>query len=58
MTGRRVRTLARGSELAAGSHQLEWNGRNDAGALLRAGLYFCRLDAGTASETRRIVFAR
>ena len=58
VTGRRVRTLANESELAAGSHQLEWNGRDDAGALLRAGLYFCRLTAGGSNETRRIVLAR
>ena len=58
VTGRRVRTLANESELAAGSHQLEWNGRDDAGAPTRAGLYFCRLTAGSSSETRRIVLTR
>lgn len=58
VTGRRVRTLAAGRELTPGSHALEWNGRDDAGAVLDAGLYFCRLETETASETRRMVFAR
>jgi flagellar hook assembly protein FlgD len=56
--GRRVKTLARGGLLESGSHSFEWNGRDDGGALLATGLYFCRLEAGSASETRRIVFAR
>lgn len=55
--GRLVRTLASGASLEAGSHQMEWDGRDDAGTLLEAGLYFCRLDAGSASATRRMVFA-
>jgi len=44
--------------LESGSHQLEWNGRDEDGTLLAAGLYFCRLDAGLASEMRRMVLAR
>ncbi len=58
VTGRLVRTLADGSELEAGGHRVEWNGRDEGGAQLVAGLYFCRLVAGPASETRRMVLAR
>jgi endonuclease I len=58
VTGRLVRTLANGSVLESGSHRLEWNGRDEGGAQLEAGLYFCRLGAGSASETRRMVLAR
>jgi len=57
VTGRRVRTLVSGS-LESGSHHVEWDGRDDRGGLLEAGLYFCRLDAGSVSETLRMVFAR
>ena len=58
VTGRLVRTLADGGMLESGSHQVEWSGRDDGGARLEAGLYFCRLAAGPASETRRMVLAR
>ncbi len=58
VTGRRVRVLVDGRAMEPGSHAVEWNGRDDRGALLKAGLYLCRLDAGTVSETKRIVFTR
>ncbi len=58
VSGRVVRTLAAGGVLEPGSHHVDWDGRDDRGALLRTGLYFCRLDAGPVSETRRMVFAR
>ena len=43
LIGRRVRTLQRGS-LAAGLHQFEWNGRDDSGRRVPAGVYFVTLD--------------
>ncbi len=58
VTGRLVRTLADGSVLESGSHRREWDGRDERGAQLGAGLYFCRLVAGPVSETRRMVLAR
>jgi endonuclease I len=57
VTGRSVRTLADG-DYTAGSHRIEWDGRDDGGVRLDAGLYFCRLDSGGASDTRRVVFAK
>lgn len=58
VTGRVIRVLENGGELESGSHQVEWNGRDDRGALAQAGLYFCRLDASSGSETKRMVFVR
>jgi hypothetical protein len=58
VSGRLVRTLVDGSELESGSHRVEWNGRDQVGAQVGAGLYFCRLTAGPVSETRRMVLAR
>ena len=58
VTGRVVRTLADGSVLESGSHHVEWNGHDEGGAQLQAGLYFCRLVAGPSSVTRRMVLAR
>jgi hypothetical protein len=57
VTGRVVRTLA-GGEFEAGSHALDWDGRDEGGSPLQAGLYFCRLEAGAAHGTRRMVLAR
>lgn len=52
--GRRVRTLAHG-RLAAGSHEFAWDGRDDQGAKLGAGLLFVRLRAGGQEAVRRVV---
>jgi len=54
LAGRRVKTLASGVQ-EPGAHQAEWDGRDEAGASVGAGLYFCRLTAGTESVTRRLV---
>ena len=58
VTGRVVRTLCDGTDFAAGSHALDWDGRDEAGAPLQAGLYFCQLEAGAARAARRMVLAR
>ncbi len=52
--GRRVRTLADWT-LAAGSHRLSWDGRDDAGHVVRAGLYWARVDALGQRATQRLV---
>ena len=53
--GRLVRTLATGEEMAPGSHAVEWDGVDDGGARVGAGIYFTQLTAGTEKATRRIV---
>ncbi len=64
VTGRRVRTLLDGgaAELDAGAHTAEWNGLDDEGRSVAAGLYFARLSArgggGAMAETRRMVVTR
>lgn len=55
--GRTVRTLQSGS-LSRGAFVHEWNGRNDRGRMLSAGVYFCRLSSGHETLTRRMVFLR
>jgi endonuclease I len=56
--GRQVRVLLDGGALEAGTHSVEWDGRDATGAVLNAGLYLCRLDAGAEAQTKRIVFTR
>lgn len=56
--GRLVRTLLDTRELAAGPHGAEWDGRDDAGLRVQAGLYFAQLRSKDAMDTRRLVFTR
>jgi len=58
VAGRLVRTLVGDEELGAGSHALDWDGRDEGGGRLSPGLYFCQLSAGSVRETRRVVLAR
>jgi hypothetical protein len=57
VTGRRVRNLARGA-LPAGPHSLRWDGRDEAGRKVGAGVYFVALDAGHVSQRVRLVVVR
>ena len=52
-----VRTLFT-SDLPAGQHETVWNGEDDAGRQVSAGVYFYRLEAGAYGETRRMVLVR
>ena len=58
VTGRTVRTLAAGAAFEAGPHRFDWDGTADDGARVGAGLYFCRVTAGTATAVRRVVATR
>ncbi|MCK4304467.1 MAG: T9SS type A sorting domain-containing protein [Candidatus Eisenbacteria sp.] len=55
--GRQVAVLANG-EQEAGHHAAAWNSRDDAGMLLRSGLYFARLKVGQEVQTRKLVLTR
>ncbi|MBD3237605.1 MAG: hypothetical protein GF330_12945 [Candidatus Eisenbacteria bacterium] len=55
--GRLVRTLFEGS-LASGPHDLQWDGRSDAGAAVAAGVYFARLEAGARQAVRPLLMVR
>lgn len=55
--GQQVRTLIH-SNRSAGDHLIEWDGRNDAGKLLSSGIYFCILQAGLFTETRKMMLLR
>ncbi len=57
LRGRAVRTLVSGA-LDAGSHTVEWDGRDDHGTLVPSGAYFARLAAGGGALTRALVRTR
>lgn len=54
LTGRRVRTIQRGT-FARGLTTLSWDGRDERGDELRAGVYLLRFSAGESAAIARIV---
>lgn len=52
--GRRVRVVHHGA-LAAGNYAMLWNGRDDAGRSVAAGLYFLRVSTSVASQSCRLL---
>jgi uncharacterized repeat protein (TIGR02543 family) len=52
--GRRVRTLVKGTQ-EPGVHRLAWNGTDDQGQRLPAGMYYARLTAGRERFTRTLL---
>jgi hypothetical protein len=55
--GQLVRTMVNEYKLP-GRYGFEWDGRNDRGAPVSAGSYFCRMTAGRNVETRRMIVVR
>jgi hypothetical protein len=54
VAGRRIRGLFAG-ERPAGSHVVTWDGRNDGGVRVGAGVYLVEMDGGSWRRTARIV---
>ncbi|NOT35656.1 MAG: DUF11 domain-containing protein [Candidatus Eisenbacteria bacterium] len=55
--GRRIRTLANG-EYPAGNHTVSWNGLDEGGRSVRAGVYFARLSSDGATRRVQVVLTR
>jgi flagellar hook assembly protein FlgD len=53
--GRLVRTLAEGPQ-TAGAHSVVWDGRTDAGTPVHGGVYFCKMDIGSWTSMKKMVF--
>ena len=43
---------------AAGNYKVQWNGMDQRGNSLSTGVYFCRLNAGSYSQTIKMVYLR
>ena len=57
IAGRRVRTLARGTQ-AAGLHTLTWDGRSDDGLRLAPGAYVVRFESAGLADSRLVRLIR
>ena len=57
LAGRLLRTLHDGP-LAAGDHQLVWNGRSDDGRVLPSGVYLVRAGDGATVAHKKVVLAK
>jgi flagellar hook assembly protein FlgD len=55
--GRRVRALLAGS-LEAGTHTVRWDGRDEDGARVAAGIYLIRARAGGEEQNRKVTVVR
>jgi hypothetical protein len=57
VNGQMIRVLAN-SEMAAGSREVVWDGRDASGRGTASGIYFYRIDAGRFTETRKMILLR
>ncbi|MFH1502444.1 MAG: proprotein convertase P-domain-containing protein, partial [Candidatus Eisenbacteria bacterium] len=57
VTGRLVRTLVDG-EKGAGYHTEMWDGRDDGGAEVASGVYFCRMESASFRDTAKMVLLK
>ena len=58
VAGRVVQTLRRHEREEAGQYRLAWDGLDDRGNRVGAGIYFYRLTAGRFTDVRRVVWLR
>ena len=57
ITGKRIVTLKDAQE-NAGNYSIRWNGRDDFGRPVSGGVYLCRFQAGTYSQTIRMLLMK
>jgi len=57
MAGQAIRTLI-SHDMSPGEHSAVWDGRNDSGMTVSAGVYFVRLVAGTQTATHKMLFVK
>lgn len=58
LAGRQVRVLLAGEKFDAGYHEKMWDGRDDDGRSVSAGIYIYRLDLPTFRASRKLILLR
>jgi hypothetical protein len=58
VAGRQVRMLVHEARLEAGTRTVEWDGRDDAGAEVRSGVYFCHIQTQSGARMIPIIVRR
>ncbi len=56
--GRLVRIVLTDEVLHPGEHTLGWDGTDETGTKVSPGVYYCRLQIGDRSLTRRVILLR
>ncbi len=55
--GRQVKTLT-SAEFAPGAHKITWDGRNDAGLAVSAGIYLVKMSSGDFQQSIKVVLVK
>jgi flagellar hook assembly protein FlgD len=55
--GRQVRTLVDETR-PAGRHEVRWDGVDDRGRQVSSGVHFCRMEAGSFRDTKRMTLVQ
>ena len=58
VNGARVATLVRNENRAAGPHEVQWEGRTDAGVPAASGVYFAQVEHAGARQSVRLVLLK
>ena len=58
LLGQEVARIAEGQRFQAGAHTLRWNGRNQFGTPVPAGVYFYALEGRTGRQVKKVLIVR
>jgi hypothetical protein len=57
ITGKEIITLV-DKEMPAGSYEVKWNGKDNAGSLVASGVYLVKLSSGSFIQTKKMMFLK
>ena len=58
VTGKLVKSFAKGEVWSGGSYSVIWNGEDDNGNVVSSGTYFCKMITDKYSETKAMVLLK